>query len=439
MRSLEIAFRTLPVNDKFEKRVPFSSGDNLFILVEGSGSGQLENLAIKITYSVISDSFSRNLSENNSPGEALVYALEQANISLLKEGEKLGEKMTASVSAIYIKDHIMYLTHEGNSRIYYLHDGNIEQLSKGGPGFSGDTPLENNYGIHGLKRSPAAGIGVYDKLEITVKKYHLHKKGMVVLTTDGFTRRISNHEILWLSHKTTIPDILCDELIGLAGKKGGEGKGNISVGIIRFGSLSKSIRNIIIMAGLFFMLAIIAVAGYFLASGVKEDPEKNIDERLPVVEERLELLEPETPVLIEDQDYMPQVELPLTEKENVGKYEEINNEINAFLMDWKDAWEKSAGKYGNIDNYLSFYSERFRSGIFDIGKWKEDKAIKNSQKKWIRLDISDIRISFNVKEKKAEVEFTQKYSSSNFSSEERKKLIIERDESGMKIISEMSD
>lgn len=114
----------------------------------------------------------------------------------------------------------------------------------------------------------------------------------------------------------------------------------------------------------------------------------------------------------------------------------IQEEVSAFLQRWREAWENSAGKQGNVENFTSLYADDFRPyGGLSRSAWLADKAMKNRQKSWIKVELSDVRIS-NLKEgNEVQVEFLQSYSSSNFSEKNSKTFILRKEESGWKIVS----
>lgn len=114
----------------------------------------------------------------------------------------------------------------------------------------------------------------------------------------------------------------------------------------------------------------------------------------------------------------------------------IQEEVSAFLQRWQEAWENSAGKQGDMENFNSLYADDFRPhGGHSRSAWLADKAMKNRRKSWIKLKLSDVRISDLKEGNEAQVRFLQAYSSSNFSEKNSKTLILRKEESGWKIVS----
>ena len=88
--------------------------------------------------------------------------------------------------------------------------------------------------------------------------------------------------------------------------------------------------------------------------------------------------------------------------------------------------------------YISFYSDDFYSNRFDKDEWNLDKKIKDRKKDWIRLNISDIRVSGSVGDDQIVVRFLQDYSSSNFSIQSEKMLILLKNGGKWEIVFERS-
>ena len=128
--------------------------------------------------------------------------------------------------------------------------------------------------------------------------------------------------------------------------------------------------------------------------------------------------------------------LPIQEREEQKQEADIDDKIYAFIGDWKAAWENTTGKKSDMDSYISFYSDDFNSKGLDKNGWKQDKKAKGKNKLWIRIELSHIRISETKKDSQVEVRFLQDYRSSNFSEKTRKLLVLDKEETGWKIVTE---
>ena len=456
MDSLQTVFKAYMGGENGEEEEPFLYGDNLFIIIDGPGGDPdlagpedrfagLEARACRIIFR----SFFDRISKVDSPADALLYALQEANRHILDESKQLGRKVIFSVGVMYIKNKIMFFTHLGDSRIYCYHGGELNQLTRDHTFLEND-PLAKS-GFHDPHGNTALteGLGIHRDLEIEVKKYPLKRKDLIVMTTEGFTKRISDRDIRHLSLKTTKPDKLCDRLFDLVERKGGSTR--MTLGLVRYGILPRDIRNIIILySSLLITLSI--VGGYALkytgkwgGNEVKETPARQgkiTDDGKPAVSpsrragddkrnrtgEVLPAMQPTAKPTVQ-----PTAEPPLQPQLPSIK------DIHLFINDWKQAWENTAGTGGDIDRYISFYSKDFTSKGLDRNGWKRDKAVKGKKKRWIRVDLNNIKISRPGEANRIEVRFMQDYRSSNYLNSSAKLLLLIRENSGWKIVAEKSD
>lgn len=434
MDTLQIAFKTHRGSQEGKDYDSFLYKQNLFIVAEGVGGGHCGDFIKEWVFRTIYESFFRHLSKVQSPADALIYALEKANEGILNEREKLGEKTAASVSVVYVKDRIMYFSHLGDSRIYSLHGGELNQLTRDHTLDEEEPFAEARFRNPRAVRALTEGLGIHEKPTINVKKYPLNKKDLIIMTTGGLTIRVSNREIFKLSSKIKNPERLCNRLIDLARRKGGDG--NMTVGTMRFGKLSKELHHVIILYSLFFLLILSAMGGYALKySEQRPQGDQPIDQPKdfqPVKESSRPqrgrgILDEEREMSPHNQagDTMPFRESP-------------GNNIYSFISRWKAAWENTAGENSDIEHYLSFYSENFLSMGLDKYGWGHDKAEKGRSNRWIRIDISDIKISQPRADNQVEVRFLQNYRVSNVSDTSHKVLTLIKEGKEWKITAEES-
>ena len=439
MSNLQIAFKT--DEGRYDGKVEdsFLYKDNLFIVADGVGGEYLDEMAKELFFKAIDRSFFTHLSKGYSSGEALISALKEVNTEIIKEREKIGQKIAVSVSVVYIKDKIMYFTHLGDSRIYHIQRGTISQLIR-------DHTLLEEKGI-AEKRSPDSrfmqalteGLGVHKEPHIMVKRFALQEKDLIVMATKGLTKYVSKKEILKLSMKTSNLKKLCTRLIDIASRKGGNK--NMTVGIVRFEKLSRGQQKIIITYSALILVILSVMGGYALKQGRRGSQ----DDQARNFQHVQEGPGRQVVVPLDDQaNALPSNEAKGSQTQTVQETSEqraepkLDDEIYAFIDGWKMAWNNSAGEKGDIEAYISFYSDDFISKGLDKNGWKRDKAIKNRKKRWIRLELNDIRISELTAENRIEVRFLQEYKSSNFSGKSNKMLILSKEKTGWKIIREKS-
>lgn len=214
MALLTVSFTTDAGTDPDQSEDAFLCDNNLFIVSEGVAGRHLDNIAREMACRVIHDAFFEHLGETRSPSDALHHAVEEANREILKEGKRIGRKMTVSICAAYIKDMILYFTHLGDSRIYCLQKGEILQLTR-------DHRVEREglffhppKAYHTPHRNALTeALGLRNDPPVEVKKFALHEKDLILMTTEGLTSRLSDMQILKVFVKTGNVKQLCARLV----------------------------------------------------------------------------------------------------------------------------------------------------------------------------------------------------------------------------------
>jgi protein phosphatase len=382
-----------------------------------------------------------------SPGNALIAAVKEANSEIMRERKRVGRGMAASVSIVYIKDGVMYFTHLGDSRVYCLHDGAINQLTRDHTLLEEDPLAAKDSRDAQLMQTLTEGLGIHDKPAVKVKKFALREKDVIVMTTNGLTGRLSNREILRISGKTTNVRKLCGALIRSARDRGA--KRDVTVGIIRFARFPSGLRKRLMIYGSIVLVILAVMAGLLVKYGLRGPEEKEIEVVQPTIP--LETIEPSAPppeeeTLAEPQPEPTAVPAPMVAEEPVEAPEEpsqgeeavqevtqepsapteekvetaldssiVEDDIFVVVEGWRLAWEETAGKDGDIESYMSYYSDEFRARGLDREGWKKDKAKKNGRKQWIKVELLDVEINEVVPGERFEVRFKQDYQSSNFS------------------------
>jgi len=113
----------------------------------------------------------------------------------------------------------------------------------------------------------------------------------------------------------------------------------------------------------------------------------------------------------------------------------VQNSIQTWIQDWQSL---------DSNAYLSHYHKKFRSGKYNLKRWKSYKERVNARKSFIEVQLSDINIIHDPNHwpegEVVMVEFTQKYRSSNYSDTGAKRLYLARDnaEQAWKILIEES-
>jgi len=165
---------------------------------------------------------------------------------------------------------------------------------------------------------------------------------------------------------------------------------------------------------------------------VKPEETKIVQRPVPVKKEKAALAPgpaaPERTALIQPPG--PKKTAPGKARQSVS----ATDEIKQFLNKWKTALENSAGKNGDMEAYISFYSNSFSAQGFDRNGWKKDETFKNRGKEWSRLVLKDIKIVGPLAQNRYEVSFIQDYRSSDYSGISSNTLVLKKESAGWKIV-----
>jgi hypothetical protein len=104
-------------------------------------------------------------------------------------------------------------------------------------------------------------------------------------------------------------------------------------------------------------------------------------------------------------------------------------QIIDYVESWRQAWTSK-----EIEPYIAFYDESFKSSGKDLAQWKVHKAKLNRNYEYISVEISDMNVKLTAGG--AIVSFKQLYQSNLFKADGIKTLYLVETESGWKIINE---
>jgi len=121
----------------------------------------------------------------------------------------------------------------------------------------------------------------------------------------------------------------------------------------------------------------------------------------------------------------------IQKKDLAEKTDNTEKMIPEFLEQWRQSWESK-----DINRYIAFYSNNFRSGNFDYESWKNDKGGKFSRIQTIYVTISNIKTK-KINDKTYEVTFIQQYKTEVMNNKGIKTLTLTLEDGKLKIIGEL--
>jgi len=122
---------------------------------------------------------------------------------------------------------------------------------------------------------------------------------------------------------------------------------------------------------------------------------------------------------------------PSNSTENLRKVSE--KAIHSIITSWASAWSKM-----DVNEYLSFYSNKFRpSSNLSLNEWKRQRA-KKLNKAFIKIKVFNESISFQKDFNEAIVVFEQYYETKGYKDFTKKKITFEKNNDKWLIIEEKS-
>lgn len=211
----------------------YSGKGQLFIVADGMGGHKGGKEASTIAVKVVNTEY---FSSTYDESVALKEAIEKANTSIFNHSSDKSEfgRMGTTCSALVLKDERGVIGHVGDSRIYRIENGSIEQLTNDHTKVQEMlregilTPEEaRNYPS---KSVLARALGVDENVRVDIiDNLNLKKGQSFILCSDGLAKVIKS-EILHIVSNNT-PSDACNILVDLANERGG--KDNVTVLIIK--------------------------------------------------------------------------------------------------------------------------------------------------------------------------------------------------------------
>ncbi len=193
--------------------------------VGGHASGEIASkMALDVMRDFIRDKTHGSSHPSHPASEIIREAIEAANQEVLRsasENPKL-KGMATTLTAAYIKNNRLIIGHVGDSRIYLIRGGQLEQLSEDHTvatekGLRSISPKEAEMMRHVLTRA----IGIQSKVEVDTYEMNITKGDTLLLCTDGLYSMVSERDIDSIVRSYRDPEKACSALVQEANRRGG--------------------------------------------------------------------------------------------------------------------------------------------------------------------------------------------------------------------------
>jgi protein phosphatase len=199
---------------------------NLLLVCDGMGGHKGGEIASRLAIETISNYFER-LNDSYNISKEINKSLEAANTSIILKGKDNPEltDMGSTVVLVLVKDGLAYYASLGDSRIYKIRDGAIQQITKDNSLVQKmvDSKIitKDEAKVHPKKNVITKALGTNYKLKPeNYKPFKLQLNDKIILCSDGLTAHVDEKEIFELS-KNNSPQETAKKLVDFANKRGG--------------------------------------------------------------------------------------------------------------------------------------------------------------------------------------------------------------------------
>ena len=227
---------------------------NLFVLADGMGGeahGEVASeMAVETIVKACMEPADPGVTQLGSSEPAwsektrrLTGAVHQANRNIYDSAEAHPEQhgMGATLTAAWIDGARLSVAHVGDSRLYLLRSGNLQQLTS-------DHSLVAEQVRRGILTAAEAeesemqsvllrALGALPDVEVDTEEHTVFARDTLLLCCDGLTRMVSDPEIAGTLQSENDPTKAAEKLIALANERGGVD--NITVIVVRVGAESR--------------------------------------------------------------------------------------------------------------------------------------------------------------------------------------------------------
>ena len=226
----------------------------LYVVADGMGGHQAGEVASGIVVETLWEYIKRfdngtEVEELEDPDDSLskeanrlLSGIYLANKSVYHaaQGKEEYQGMGSTVSSVYFTANTLIAANVGDSPIYLVHDGSIEQLSVPHTVLAEQTALdpEGAKQLGGeFKHMLTRAIGVEESVKADISEIQCFKGDILVISSDGLTETVDKEEIHEVV-KRERPEKACRTLVSMENDRGG--KDNITVIVLK---VKKTVSN----------------------------------------------------------------------------------------------------------------------------------------------------------------------------------------------------
>ena len=221
-----------------EDNFGFDSRHGIFVVCDGMGGQAAGEVASKMGVDILLDYFrnhasdvgkqSLNGQDGSSGAQSLANAIQLANKTIFQAGQEQNGRsgMGSTVVAALVRGNSLAIAHVGDSRIYLVRQGTIQQLTQ-------DHSLvmeQVRRGYITLEQAQQSemqniilrALGSEEVVEADVEDLMAMPGDILLMASDGLTRYVQDDEILKIVQEPRGLEKTCGELVKTARERGGD-------------------------------------------------------------------------------------------------------------------------------------------------------------------------------------------------------------------------
>lgn len=217
-----------------------------YLVADGVGGGDAGGVASSTVNQIVTDwiintqvlpdvnNTTRQLLDDSVPATLLCDALSRANQALVELGAACDAQVGTTVTSVLLIADVATLANVGDSRVYLLRDGVLEQVTQDHSFVSrlvaAGIITADEVRTHPQRNQIYRCLGCEPAVEIDTFTIKLSRGDRLVLCSDGLWEMVSDAEIFQVVARSRSPQQACDALLEAANSAGGED--NISVVVV---------------------------------------------------------------------------------------------------------------------------------------------------------------------------------------------------------------
>jgi PPM family protein phosphatase len=225
----------------------------LYVVADGMGGHQAGEVASAIVIETIRDSMESFDAEEDPEADDILDETLSREANHLLSGIKLANErvhkasletesrkgMGSTLAAVLFSEETLIVANVGDSPVYLIHNGTIEQLSVTHNVITEQTAINPDAAQQIEKRYQdmlTRGMGIEPNVEADICEIQHFAGDILVLSSDGLSNKVSPEEILSVASSQK-PEDACQKLVNMANERGGED--NVTVITVKVKNLKR--------------------------------------------------------------------------------------------------------------------------------------------------------------------------------------------------------